>query len=63
MGDVDRDSSMATRLHAAVEHFKNKDAAPVYRRFRKNGRMAPEGWFMRGHKADPRNSGCAADQF
>jgi len=26
-----------------VEHFKNKDAAPVYRRFRQNGRMAPEG--------------------
>ena len=26
-----------------VEHFKNKDAAPVYRRFRENGRMAPEG--------------------
>lgn len=26
-----------------VEHFKNKDAAAVYRRFRDNGRMAPEG--------------------
>ncbi|MBZ5579319.1 MAG: DUF3303 domain-containing protein [Acidobacteriia bacterium] len=26
-----------------VEHFKNQDAAPVYRRFREKGRMAPEG--------------------
>ena len=26
-----------------IEHFKNKDATPVYRRFRDNGRMAPEG--------------------
>jgi hypothetical protein len=26
-----------------VEHFKNADAAPVYRRFREQGRMAPEG--------------------
>ena len=26
-----------------VEHFKNKDAVPVYRRFREKGRLAPEG--------------------
>ena len=26
-----------------VEHFKNGDAVPVYRRFRDRGRMAPEG--------------------
>ena len=26
-----------------VEHFKNKDAVAVYRRFRDSGRMAPEG--------------------
>ena len=26
-----------------VEHFKNKDAAPVYRRFRERGRLAPKG--------------------
>jgi hypothetical protein len=26
-----------------VEHFKNKDAVAVYRRFRNSGRMAPEG--------------------
>jgi Domain of unknown function (DUF3303) len=26
-----------------VEHFKNKDAVAVYRRFRDRGRMAPEG--------------------
>ena len=26
-----------------VEHFKNKNALPVYRRFRDKGRMAPGG--------------------
>ena len=25
------------------EHFKNQDAAPVYRRFREQGRMMPDG--------------------
>ena len=26
-----------------IEHFKNQDAIPVYRRFRDEGRLAPEG--------------------
>jgi hypothetical protein len=26
-----------------IEHFKNGDAVPVYRRFRERGRMAPAG--------------------
>lgn len=26
-----------------IEHFKNRDAAAVYRRFRDQGRLAPEG--------------------
>ncbi len=26
-----------------VEHFKNNDAAPIYRRFRDHGRLTPEG--------------------
>lgn len=26
-----------------IEHFKNQDSAPVYRRFREQGRMMPEG--------------------
>jgi len=26
-----------------VEHFKNADPLPIYRRFRDHGRMAPEG--------------------
>ena len=34
---------MTNTLYMVVEHFKNKDAVPVYRRFRDNGRMAPEG--------------------
>ena len=34
---------MATTLYMLVEHFKNKDAVSVYRRFRNRGRMVPEG--------------------
>ena len=34
---------MASALYMVVEHFRNKDAVPVYRRFRDSGRMAPEG--------------------
>ena len=30
-------------LYMIVEHFKNRDALPVYRRFQSSGRMAPEG--------------------
>lgn len=30
-------------LYMIVEHFRDKDAAPVYRRFRDKGRLAPEG--------------------
>ena len=26
-----------------IEHFKNQDPAPVYRRFRDHGRLAPQG--------------------
>ncbi len=34
---------MPKTLYMVVETFKNKDAVPVYRRFRDKGRMAPEG--------------------
>jgi len=30
-------------LYMIIEHFKNQDPAPVYRRFRERGRLAPEG--------------------
>ena len=30
-------------LYMIVEHFKNGDPVPVYRRFRERGRLAPEG--------------------
>lgn len=30
-------------LYMVVEHFRNGDAAPVYRRFREKGRIMPEG--------------------
>jgi hypothetical protein len=33
------------RQYMVVEHFKNKDAVPAYRRFRERGRLAPEGLF------------------
>ena len=30
-------------LYLVIERFRDGDAAPVYRRFRERGRMAPEG--------------------
>ena len=30
-------------LYMIIEHFKNQDPLPVYRRFRDRGRLAPEG--------------------
>ena len=30
-------------LFMVVEHFRNGEAVPVYRRFKERGRMAPEG--------------------
>jgi hypothetical protein len=30
-------------LYLIIEHFKNNDPVPVYRRFRDRGRLAPEG--------------------
>jgi hypothetical protein len=30
-------------LYLIVEHFRGGDAVPVYRRFREQGRLAPEG--------------------
>ena len=29
--------------YMVIEHFKNGDAVPVYRRFRDQGRLAPDG--------------------
>lgn len=34
---------VAKSLYMVIEHFRNQDAVPVYRRFRDRGRMAPEG--------------------
>ena len=34
---------MPRTLYMVIEHFKNGDAVAVYRRFREQGRMAPEG--------------------
>ena len=34
---------MAKILYMVIEHYKNKDAVPVYQRFRERGRMAPQG--------------------
>jgi len=30
-------------LYMIIEHFRGEDPAPVYRRFRDRGRLAPEG--------------------
>lgn len=35
--------SMLSSICMVIEQFRNGDAAPVYRRFRERGRLAPEG--------------------
>jgi len=35
--------SPSCKTWMVVEHFRNGDAVPVYRRFRERGRMAPDG--------------------
>jgi len=37
------DKTMSKSLYMVIERFKGGDAAPVYRRFRDHGRLAPEG--------------------
>jgi Protein of unknown function (DUF3303) len=34
---------MAKTLYMVIERFKGGDAVPIYRRFRDQGRLAPEG--------------------
>jgi Protein of unknown function (DUF3303) len=34
---------MTKNLYMVIENFKNRDAAPVYRRFREQGRLMPAG--------------------
>ncbi len=41
-----------------IEHFKNKDAVPVYRRFRDRGRLAPEGLTYVASWVDERMERC-----
>lgn len=45
-------------LYMVVEHFKNQDALPVYRRFREQGRLAPEGLIYISSWVDPKFHRC-----
>ena len=45
-------------LYMVVEHFKNNDAVPVYRRYRECGRMAPEGLTYVSSWVDARLERC-----
>ena len=41
-----------------VEHFKDQDALPVYRRFSERGRMAPEGLIYLSSWVDEKLERC-----
>jgi hypothetical protein len=56
MSDADGGSST---LYMVGEHFKNKDALAVYRRFRDNGRMAPEGLLYISSWVDHKMERCS----
>jgi len=45
-------------LYMIVEHFKNGDPLPVYRRFREHGRLAPEGLNYLGSWVDVKLERC-----
>ena len=45
-------------LYMIVEHFKNRDAVPVYRRFRDKGRMMPDGLFYLSSWIDEKLERC-----
>jgi len=49
---------MPNSLYMVVEHFKNKDAVAVYRRFRDHGRMAPEGLMYLSSSVDDKFERC-----
>jgi len=49
---------MARALYMVVEHFKNKDAVPVYRRLLDRGRMAPEGLVYVSSWVDDKSERC-----
>jgi hypothetical protein len=49
---------MLKKLYMVVEHFKNKDATPIYRRFRERGRLAPEGLTYVSSWVDERFERC-----
>lgn len=45
-------------LYMVVERFRNGDAAPVYRRFREQGRLAPAGLSYVASWVDQKLSTC-----
>ena len=49
---------MSTTLYMVIEHYKNGDAVPVYRRFRDQGRMAPPGLVYVSSWVDERLERC-----
>ena len=49
---------MSSTLYMVIEHYKNGDAVPVYRRFRDQGRMAPPGLVYVSSWVDDRLERC-----
>ena len=45
-------------IYMVVEHFRNQDPVPVYRRFRDRGRLAPEGLQYMSSWVDERLERC-----
>lgn len=49
---------MAATTYLVIEHFKDGNAEPVYRRFRERGRMAPDGVTYIGSWVDTALTRC-----
>ena len=58
MAEDQPDSFPQKTLYMVVEHFKNQDPIPVYRRFRDHGRMQPDGLVYVSSWIDDRFERC-----
>ena len=56
--DAATPASAPGTLYMVVEHFKNRDPVPVYRRFRDRGRMQPDGLLYISSWIDDRFERC-----
>src|SRR5271156_4182910 len=56
---LERSATLASMLLMVIERFKNGDAGPIGERFRRDGRMLPEGVVYHASWIDPAGARCS----